>query len=69
VPKPFSRAEYDHLPEVLTSVEVARILDSTEVQVCRWAAQGRVPGIQIGRMWRFSKTSIEQLISGGNLPR
>jgi len=60
--RPFTREEYDSLPEVLTADEVARILDTTGVQVRLWAADGYLPGLQLGRMWRFSKTRIERFI-------
>lgn len=59
----FGSEEYAALPEVLTAVEVARILDTSEQQVCRWAAAGTIPGVRIGRLWRFSKTRIEALIN------
>lgn len=60
--RPFTREEYDALPEVLTAEDVARILDTTDVQVRLWAADGHLPGLQLGRMWRFSKTRIERFI-------
>ena len=60
--RPLTREEYDALPEVLTADEVARILDTTGVQVRLWAAEGHLPGLQLGRMWRFSKKRIERFI-------
>lgn len=60
--RPFTREEYDALPEILTADEVARILDTTGIQVRLWAADGRIPGLLVGRMWRFSKTRIERFI-------
>lgn len=64
----FTAAQYDALPEVLTAAEVATILDTSERQVIRWAASGEIPAVQLGRMWRFSKTRIETLISSGTPP-
>jgi len=65
MPPPFTRDEYDALPEVLTPREVAAILDTTDIQVRRWAAAGRLPGVQIGNRWRFSKAAIERYITDG----
>lgn len=58
-------AEYDALPEILNSDEVARILQVQRAQVARWAAEGLLPGGRIGRTWRFSKSVIERLVAGG----
>lgn len=58
-------AEYDVLPEILTSGEVARILQVQRSQVARWASEGVLPGGRIGRTWRFSKSVIERLVAGG----
>jgi excisionase family DNA binding protein len=66
--RPLTREEYDALPEVLTADEAARILDTTGVQVRLWAAEGRVPGMQIGRMWRFSKKQLERFIEEDGQP-
>lgn len=60
--------EYDRLPEVLNSLEVARILAVPRQQVSRWAAEGKLPGAQIGRTWRFSKSTIERIVAGGWKP-
>ena len=55
-------AEYDALPPVLTADQVAAILDTTPARVTRWAAAGKIPGVQIGRQWRFSKTRLEDFL-------
>ncbi len=61
-------AEYDQLPEILNSLEVARILHVPRQQVSRLAAEGKLPGARIGRTWRFSKSAIERMVAGGWLP-
>ncbi len=60
--RPLTREEYDALPEVLTAEEVAAILGTTGVQVRLWAADGTLPGVQISRLWRFSKSRLERFI-------
>lgn len=64
----FTAAEYDELPEVLTADQVARVVSASPAQVRRWAAQGVIPGRQLGSRWRFSKTQLEQLIREGTPP-
>lgn len=61
-------AEYDQLPEILNSLEVARILHTPRAQVSRLAAEGKLPGGRIGRTWRFSKSAIERMVAGGWSP-
>ncbi len=68
MPPPFTRDEYDALPEVLTAREVAAILDTSEIQVRRWAASGQLPSVQLGNRWRFSKRAIEEYIGRGRPP-
>ncbi len=64
----FTAEDYDALPEVLTADQVALVLSCTPVQARRWAAQGVIPGRQIGTRWRFSKSQIEALIREGTSP-
>ena len=47
---------------VLTLQEAAHYLRLSEMTVLRLARQGKVPGVQIGRQWRFSREKIEKLI-------
>lgn len=61
---PFDRAEYDALPEVLTTAQVARLLDMTEVQVRHWAIEGTIPCTRIGRALRFSKSRLVRWVMG-----
>lgn len=65
---PLTAQEYADLPEVLTSVEVAAIFDTSEVQVRRWADAGRLPCVKIGRVWRFSRTRLEEMVASGKAP-
>lgn len=64
--RPLTNEEYRALPEVLTSTEVGRILGVSAVQVRRWALARKVPAVQIGRSWRFSKSALEAFIAAGS---
>ena len=61
---PLTAQQYADLPEVLTAEEVALILDTSAVQVRRWAADSKIPATRIGRTYRFSKRAIEAHIRG-----
>ena len=51
-------AEWDALPPVLTAEQVARVVGVKPAQVLRWANAGTMPGLRIGRQWRFAKDSL-----------
>jgi len=46
----------DEKPEIMT---VLRIKTST---VYEWAANGKLPGVKVGRLWRFERTEIEKWV-------
>jgi excisionase family DNA binding protein len=39
--------------------QVAAYLQITEATAYNWAQNGRLPGIKIGRIWRFRREDIE----------
>lgn len=49
--------------EVITPTEVAGLLQIHVKTVYRLARRGVLPGRQIGRRWRFSRTEILALLS------
>ena len=49
--------------EVITPAEVAALLQIHVKTVYRLARRGVLPGRQIGRHWRFSRTEILALVS------
>ena len=53
------------MPEILTTKEVAKYLKLHEITICKYAAEGKIPAIRIGRVWRFDKEAIDRWISGG----
>lgn len=52
------------MPEILTTKEVAKYLKLHEITICKYAAEGKIPAIRIGRVWRFDKEAIDRWISG-----
>ncbi len=49
--------------QIMTIREVADFLRLKEATVCRLAAEGKLPGIKIGKSWRFNKITVESLFT------
>ncbi len=54
------------MSEILTTREIAKYLKLHEITVCKYAAEGKIPSVRIGRVWRFDKETIDKWISGGS---
>lgn len=52
----------------MTTKELAKYLKLHEITICKYAAEGRIPAIRIGRVWRFNKDSIDKWIGEGTPP-
>jgi excisionase family DNA binding protein len=50
------------VPDILTVKEAAVYLRISEMTVLRLAGQGAIPGVKIGRQWRFQKETIVNLV-------
>jgi len=53
------------MPEIMTTKEIARYLKLHEITVCKHAAEGKIPSVRIGRVWRFDKDAIDKWIAKG----
>jgi excisionase family DNA binding protein len=51
------------MPDIMTTKELARYLKLHGITVCKYAAQGKIPAIRIGRVWRFDKDAIDRWIA------
>ena len=49
---------------MVTVREVAEFLRMKEATVCRLASGGQLPGLKIGKSWRFDMVALERLITG-----
>ncbi|MBW1768079.1 MAG: helix-turn-helix domain-containing protein [Deltaproteobacteria bacterium] len=54
------------MPQIMTTKELAKYLKLHEITICKYAAEGKIPAIRIGRVWRFDKEAIDQWIGGGS---
>ena len=51
------------MTEIMTTKELAAYLKLHEITVCKYAAEGVIPGRRIGRVWRFDKDEIDRWIA------
>ena len=51
------------MAEIMTTQELAAYLRLHEITICKYAAEGKIPGVRIGRVWRFDKGEIDNWIT------
>lgn len=49
----------------MTTKEVAEYLRLHEITVCKYASEGTIPAVRLGRVWRFDKDKIDEWIAKG----
>lgn len=50
--------------EIMTTKDVAEYLRLHKVTVCKYASEGKIPCVKIGRAFRFDKAAIDAWIAG-----
>jgi excisionase family DNA binding protein len=53
------------MSEIMTTKEMAAYLKLHEITICKYAAEGVIPAVRIGRVWRFDKDEIDIWIAEG----
>jgi len=53
------------LSNLLTAEQVAQLFSIKVRQVKELARQGRIPGVKVGKVWRFSEDSLKEWIEKG----
>ena len=53
------------LAKIMTTKEMARYLKLHVITICKLSKEGKIPAIQIGRVWRFDKEVIDKWIAKG----
>jgi excisionase family DNA binding protein len=56
------------MPQIMTTKELAKYLKLHEITICKYAAEGKIPAVRIGRVWRFDKDAIDDFIAEGTPP-
>ena len=49
--------------QIMTAKEVSDFLRMKESTVCRLASEGKLPGVKIGKAWRFEKAALERMVT------
>ena len=49
--------------QIMTVREVADFLRLKEATVCHLASEGKLPGIKIGKCWRFEREILERIMT------
>ncbi|MCF8142348.1 MAG: helix-turn-helix domain-containing protein [Deltaproteobacteria bacterium] len=53
------------MAQIMTTKEMSAYLKLHEITICKYAAEGVIPAIRIGRVWRFDKDEIDRWIAEG----
>jgi excisionase family DNA binding protein len=49
---------------IVTVKEVAEFLRLKEATICRLASEGKLPGVKVGKSWRFDMEALERWVTG-----
>jgi excisionase family DNA binding protein len=52
------------MPQIMTTKEVAEYLNLHEITVGKYAAQGKIPAVRIGKVWHFDKNALDEWLGG-----
>ena len=55
------------MPQIMTPQEISEYLRVHQITICKYASQGVIPAIRVGRVWRFDKGAIDKWISEGQI--
>ena len=55
------------MPQIMTTKEISECLRVHQITICKYASQGVIPAIRVGRVWRFDKGAIDKWISEGQI--
>ena len=53
------------MAQIMTTKEIAQYLKLHEITICKYAKEGKIPAIRIGRVWRFDRGIIDKWIAEG----
>lgn len=52
------------MANMMTTRDVAKYLKLHPITICKFAGEGKIPAIRIGRVWRFDKEVIDRWLAG-----
>ena len=53
------------MAQMMTTKEMAKYLKLHAITICKLSKEGRIPAIQIGKVWRFDKEAVDEWIAKG----
>ena len=54
------------MTQIMTTKEMAKYLKLHAITICKLSKEGKIPAIQIGKVWRFDKDIIDEWIARGS---
>ncbi|HCG99088.1 MAG: hypothetical protein A2074_02395 [Candidatus Aquicultor primus] len=54
------------ITDIMTAKQLAEYLQMSQITVCRLAREKKLPGLKIGKEWRFPKALIDKYIASGS---
>ena len=52
------------MANIMTTRDVAKYLKLHPITICKFAGEGKIPAIRVGRLWRFDKEVIDRWLAG-----
>ena len=52
------------MSELMSAKEVADYFSIPENTIYKFAAQGKIPALRVGRVWRFDKKTVDKWVCG-----
>ena len=53
------------MAQIMTTKEMAKYLKLHTITICKLAAEGKIPCVRIGKVWRFDKDVVDEWIAKG----
>jgi len=53
------------MPDIMTTKELAEYLKLHQITICKFAVEGKISAVRVGRVWRFDKEAIDKWIGEG----
>jgi len=53
------------MAQIMTTKELAKYLRLHQITICKLSKEGKIPAIQIGKVWRYDKEVIDEWIARG----
>jgi excisionase family DNA binding protein len=52
------------MTQLMSVKEVANYFSISQMTIYKYAAQGKIPALRVGRVWRFDKQAIDTWVFG-----